>query len=234
MKSGTGRFRKLAPSLDTDGIWRVGSRMKHHVPFTKDSMMPKILPTKHRVTLLIMQFCHGFSHAGQDGTLSRFRLLGYWAVRAGHLAKHVKEGCITCRKISKVLLNQPMGQFPDEMFLSPIAWGHVQLDLFGFYNCRGDVNPRTTKKTWGMIIVDCNSGAVHLDIVQDYSTHAVLLSLRRFGSLRGWPGIIHSDPGSQLEAASGRLESWWVTMGESLGIYGNTKNFQWKVSPPHS
>ena len=106
-------------------------------------------------------------------------MLGFWAVRAGILAKSVKQHCVTCRKISKTLLHQPLGQFPDGLFSNPVAWGYVQFDLFGPYSCRGDVNARTTKKTWGMIIVDCNSGAVHLDIVQDYSTHAVLLSLRR-------------------------------------------------------
>ena len=85
-----------------------------------------------------------------------------------------------------------------------------------------------------MIIVDANSGAVHLDIVQDYSTHAVLLSLRRFGSLRGWPGIICSDPGSQLESAGGKLVNWWVSMGDSLRSLGSTKNFKWEISPPDS
>ena len=203
-----GRFKKLAPTLDDDGVWRVGSRMKYRVPFTKDSKMPKILPTHHKVTLLIMQFSHAFSHAGQDGTLSRFRLLGYWAVRAGVVAKKVKDHCVTCRKMFKILLEQPLGQYPDELFLNPIAWGFIQLDLLGPYDCKSDVNSHARKKIWGMMIVDCNSGAVHLDVVRNYSTHAVLLALRRFGSTRGWPGIIYSDPGSQLESASGKLESW--------------------------
>ena len=52
---GTGRFRKLAPTLDEAGAYRVGSRMKNRVPFTKDAKMPLILPTRHKVTLLIMR-----------------------------------------------------------------------------------------------------------------------------------------------------------------------------------
>ena len=107
-----------------------------------------------------------------------------------------------------------------------------QLDLFGTFSCRGDVNPRTT--TWAVVIEDVNSGAVHLDIVQDYSTHAVVMTLRRYGALRGWPGIICSDPGSQLEAASGKLESWWQTMGDALRSLGSSKNFRWEVSPTYS
>ena len=85
-----------------------------------------------------------------------------------------------------------------------------------------------------MIIEDVNSGGVHLDTVQYYSANAVMLSLRRFGSLRGWPGVIFSDPGSQLEAASGKLENWWSSMGDSLQSLGSTKDFKWEISPPDS
>ena len=106
------------------------------------------------------------------------------------------------------------------------AWGYCQLDLFGPFSCRGDVNPRRTKKTWAVVIEDANSGAVHLDIVQDYSTQAVLMTLCCFGVLRGWPGVICSDPGSQLEAASGKLENWWLTMGDALRSQGSSKNFR--------
>ena len=88
--TGKGRFRKLAPVKDDDGVWRLGSRLRNFVPFTHDAKMPKILPTHHRITLLIMRTAHQFSHAGLDGTLSRFYAKGYWTIRAGHIARNVK------------------------------------------------------------------------------------------------------------------------------------------------
>ena len=108
------------------------------------------------------------------------------------------------------------------------------MDLFGPFLCRGDVNARTSKKTWGMIIEDCNAGAVHLDVVTDYSAQAVISSLHRFASLRGWPGVICTDPGSQLESAGGQLERWWSSMESSLRLLGGTKNFKWRLSPADS
>ena len=188
--NGKGRFRRLAPEVDGDGVYRVGSRLKNHVPFTLDHQLPVLLPPDHRITSLVMEEAHQFSHLGQDGTLGRFRASGYWTVRGGQLAKKVKQACIPCRKNSKRTLNQVMGDFPPEMHSDPVAWGVCQLDLTGPYKCRGDVNPRTTKKTWVMVVEDVNSGAVHMDIVQDYSAEAVLLAMRRFGALRGWPGKI--------------------------------------------
>ena len=196
--------------------------------------MPKILPTNHRMTLLLMRLAHQFSHTGQDGTLSRFHANGFWAIRAGHIAKSVKNQCVPCRMISKITISQPMGEFSAECLNSMVAWGFCQLDLFGPFFCRDSVNARRTKKTWGMIIEDVNSGGVHLDVVEDYSTSAVLSTLRRFGNVRGYPGIICSDPGSQLESAGGKLESWWVTMGDALRNFGTTKNFRWDISPADS
>ena len=161
--------------------------------------------------------------------------MGFWTLRGGHLAKSVKKGCVPCRKVdAKADLTQPMGGFPSDAHTDPVAWGWCQMDLFGHYPCRGDVNPRTTKKTWGLIIEDINSGAIHIDIVQDYSAEAVLLSLRRFGSVRGWPGVLQSDPGSQLVSASGKLVEWWKDLEGPLREFAGTKNFQWKVSPPDS
>ena len=46
--------------------------------------------------------------------------------------------------------------------------------------------------------------------------------------------MVHTDPGSQLESASGKLESWWSRMEESLRGLGSSKNFKWIVSPPDS
>ena len=168
--------------------WRVGSRMRNViVPFTIDSQLPKILPLNHKITKLVMNDCHNFHHAGQDGTLSRFRSQGFWAVKAGCLAKSVKNACIPCRKMENIRIHQPLGGFTYDRLNEPSAWGYCQLDLFGPIKCRGDVNPKTRKKIWGIIVEDSNSGAVHLDVVRDYSAEEVIMTLNRFGSLRGWP-----------------------------------------------
>ena len=99
VEKGEGRFRKLAPTQDEAGVWRVGSRMQNHVPFTEDGKMPALLPPDHRLTTLVMEEVHRFAHPGMDGTLSRFRSQGYWTVRGGHLAKKVRTGCVPVVKM---------------------------------------------------------------------------------------------------------------------------------------
>lgn len=143
-----------------------------------------------------MRKAHRHSHFAQDGNLCRFRLEGYWTVKAGILAKKVASACVPCCKKNLRTLSQPLGLIPAEQFLQLIAWDHCQMDLFSPFHCRGDVNPRTTKKIWAMFVEDVNTaGAVHLDVVSDKSTNAVLLTLRRYGSLQGWHPEFFSDPG---------------------------------------
>ena len=126
-----------------------------------------------------------------------------------------------------------MGGVPKSQLLDQVAWGHVELDLFGPFLCRSDVNKRSSIKVWGMLIVDRNSGAIHCDIVMNYSASETIKTLRRFASLRGWPSKIFSDPGSQLESSAGTLSSWFLDLQTQLGDFASDK-FEWLVSPANS
>ena len=52
--------------------------------------------------------------------------------------------------------------------------------------------------------------------------------------MRGWPEKVYSDPGRQLESASGKLESWWKSTEQALSTFAGSKNFQWETSPADS
>ena len=121
-QKGVVRFLKLALSLDKDGVWRVGSKLKNFVPFTVDNKMPVIIPPHHRITLLVMRDAHQFNHTGHDGTLSRFWAQGFWTVTAGHLAKKVKDTCVPCRKVSNDASSQVMGEIPHEHLTNGLLW----------------------------------------------------------------------------------------------------------------
>ena len=106
--------------------------------------------------------------------------------------------------------------------------------MLGPFSCRGDKNPRTTIKVWGIVIQDVYSGAVHADVVQDYSAQAVMEALRKFGSIRGWLAMISRDPGSQLVSAARSMESWWSKMEDELLMLAGNKGFKWITNPANS
>ena len=230
----TGRYKRLAPFVDDWGVWRIGLRLRDYTPFTMDKKAPAFVPYDSRFTLLLMEQAHREKHSGVEETVARFRMMGFWCVRAAKLAKKVKSKCVTCRILDKQLIHQAMGGIPSQQILSPMAWGEVEMDLFGPFLCRGEANKRTTIKVWGVVIVDRNSGAVHCDVVMDYGAQEVIKTLRRFAALRGWPVKIASDLGSQLVSSSGNLESWWSTMGNQLSELATSSNFEWEISPANS
>ena len=75
------------------------------------------------------------------------------------------------------------------------------------------------------MIKDINLGAVHCDVVLDYSAEAVILMLKRFPADHGWPSRITSDPGTQLESAAGILTLWWTLEGVSAVLGWKTELF---------
>ena len=228
-----GRYRRLSPFLDQDQIWRVGLRVREYAPFTADKVPPAFVPRDSRFTVLLMKQAHESKHSGVEETVARFRLNG-WTTDAAKLAKTIKLRCVICRYLDKQPIRQIKGGFPAEQMINPMAWGEVEMDLFGPFVCRSDVNKRSSVKIWGLVIVDRNSGATHCDVLMNYGAEEVVKALRRFSSLRGWPAKIVSDPGSQLVSSSGNLESWWKSLEEPLKKFAADSQFAWDISPANS
>ena len=108
----------------------------------------------------------------------------------------------------------------------------VEIDFFEPYTIRGEVQKRTRRKCFGVIIA-CNvSRAVYVDVSHNYSIDAFLHVLRRFSSLRGWPRKIHSDNGTQLVAASKELINAVKDLDwDMIKRYGIKYKTEWEFSP---
>ena len=122
----------------------------------------------------------------------------------------------------------------EEPKIRPSAWQTMEIDLIGPFSCKSNVNKCSSIKVWGEVIKNINSRAVYCDVIMDYSAEAVILTLKRFSSLKGWLTKISSDPGSQLDSAMGTLESWWKKMEESLRKVAGKEEFKWKINPADS
>ena len=109
-----------------------------------------------------------------------------------------------------------MGKRSVETAISLGVWKIVELNLMDLFICRGEVNKRSQMKVWGAVVEDVWSGAVHINIVTDYSTVQVLVMLWKFAANHGWPSKICADPGSQLESAAGKMVNWWSNMKDKL------------------
>ena len=106
------------------------------------------------------------------------------------------------------------------------------MDLCGPFLICDNVKRRTRKKVW-LVIFNCTvTRAVYIDLTEDYGTDSILQTLRRFISIRGCPGEIQSDQGSQLIAAAediAQLVASWDW--EPIHRWASTNKIKWTVAP---
>ena len=202
------RYKALSPVLSSEGIWCVGGRSR------EKCNLPNLIPANHAVALILMNRAHKMSrHAGSYSTLCKFRE-EYYVVRGSKLAQRIRNRCTLCRLIDKQTLSQKMGKIPLNLLQEAPVFTFIQVDIFGPWKVRGEVQKRTTGKCYGVLFVCLNSKAVHIEFIAGYSTDDFLLGLQRFAAIRGWPSVIYSDPGSQLMAADKELKEMWNSMNQ--------------------
>ena len=223
------KYRRLGPVLTSDLIWCVGGRSRGATSY------PVLIPTEHKCALILMERAHKKAcHKGVDSTLAKFRE-EYYVPYGSRLAKKVRQRCTLCRLIDLHTLSQKMGSIPLHLLEEAPVYNFIQLDIFGPWKARGEVQKRTTGKIWGVLFVCLNSKAVHIEFIPGYSTEDFLMGFLRFGSLRGWPARVYSDPGSQLTAADEELKAVWAGMDQDrIQSTAASHRTEWHFSPADS
>ena len=165
-----------------------------------------LMPTT-RLARLVMQQAHEEDHKGSTITLWRSRS-NAWIWRGRGLAKKVCRECLPCVARKAMVLEQRMGQLPLERVATGcLPFTFICLDLLGPTLVKDMVKKRCTMKVWPMVFVCQATGALHMGVMHDYSTEALLLQWDHFTAIRGVPAKVVSDRGSQLTSA-GNVVAW--------------------------
>ena len=227
------RYSCLGPVKTDVGIWVVGVRCIEL--YDSPENLPILLPKHHHVTKLLMIQAHVDAlHAGRDGTLARFRSK-YYTVNASKLASSVRNKCFRCRLTDGMLQTQLMGNLPLEKLKQAPVFTYVQIDLVGPIEVAGEVQRRVRRKGYAVIFVDLAVRAIHIEFISGYSTDDFMCGWQRFVSIRSWPSICYSDPGSQLIGADRMLtESFAALDWERICQTSAGHGMQWKFSPADS
>ena len=223
-------FARLSPRKRQDEIWIVGTRAEKWMEASYNHKYQILLPFKHRFSRLYAEFVHNITHAGVLSTVSRIRLK-YWIVNLQKMVKSIIYHCVPCKLKRQELMKQIMAPLPTERLKPAPAWHQISLDYFGPFVIKGEVNKRSRGKCFGLIFTCLITRGVHADITTDYTTDSFLMAFRRFVSIRGYPGIVFSDNGSQLKAASRELKSVLKNIDwDVIKMFGADKGLTWKFT----
>ena len=225
------KYLKLRPK-EENGIIVVGGRTERWMSYMWNKQKFVLLPKQNHIALLIArhEHCKG-GHLGEENTIAKIRSK-YWIIDIRKMVKKMIKNCVHCKIKLKAIIQQVMSPLPVERLKPCPAFTNVGVDYFGPFEAKGEVQQRTTGKCYGVLFVCLASGAVHIDLANDYSTDGFLLVLRHFTSFRGWPSKFFSDQGTNLVGASNVLKKLVADLDWlSIKAYGHEKGTEWKFSP---
>ena len=226
----------LHPFIGENGLVRVGGRLKNAlIPYSQK--FPIILPSKHKLTELIIRDAHHKQlHAGTTALLATLREK-YWILSARSVIRRILWKCVTCFRIRPRNLSQLMGNLPSQRVTPSRAFSFAGVDYAGPFNVK--VSRNKSAKAYLCIFVCMAVKAVHLELTSDLTTSAFLNSLKRFIARRGRPKKIMSDNGTNFVGANNKLQELKkfltnpVNQSEVINFAAN-QSIEWEFIPPHS
>ncbi|XP_029155184.1 uncharacterized protein LOC114928270 [Nylanderia fulva] len=211
-------LQKLTPFLDSEGLLRVGGRLRN-ANLQYNATHPPILPSESTFTLLVVDDHHQRTlHGGTQMTVCSLRR-EYWVPRDGEPPSHSLSWAISNPRVT-----------PSRPFL------HTGVDYAGPVWLRTSKS-RGHKATKGFIVifVCLASRAVHLDVASDYSADAFIAALRRFISRRGVCITLYSDCGTNCVGADRQLSALFSAAsadGRRIASFAAQEKIQWHFNPP--
>lgn len=231
------KLRSLNPFLDVNGLIRVGGRLDNS-NMHDNVKHPIVLPPKHHITTLIIQYFHlKYLHVGSQTLLYLIRQK-YWPLNGRNLCRYVVHNCITCVKNKPTPAQQLMGQLPKERIEPSHCFTTTGIDLSGpFYVKFKGQRKGILNKIYVVIYVCFCTKAIHLDFVSDLTSLGFIASLKRFFSRRGKASKIYTDNGRNFVGANAELKRLLKlvnTPDESLAKFYSEEKIDWHFNPPRS
>jgi hypothetical protein len=231
------RLLPLCPFLDSEGVLRVGGRLRNS-SLSEDSKHPAIIPKKHHLTTLIIKHFHiKHLHASPQLLLSVIRQK-FWIPCGRDVVRRFVKSCTTCFRLSASTMSQLMGDLPASRVTPSKAFSTSGVDFAGPFLAR-ERGGRGKKsfKIYIAIFVCFATRAVHLEVVTDLTTQAFLGALKRFISRRGRPLEIISDCATNFVGADRELKSLLgsvLSRSEHSTVFNfsSSEGITWKFNPP--
>lgn len=218
-------LRKLNPFIGGDGVLRVGGRLTHS-GLLYDKKHPALLPSKHRLTELIIDDVHReHLHPGLQ-TLQFLLAQNFWILSPKRTIRHRLSKCLRCFKVNPKPYQPPMGDLPFARVNQIKPFQKVGVDYAGpFFITLGRSRGIKSQKAYLCLFICFATKAIHLELASDLTSDCFLAALRRFISRRGRCSHLFSDCGSNFVGAHREL----VTLMQQAA---EMEKISWSFNPP--
>ena len=129
-------LHKLDPFLDSQGILRVGDRLRN-ASLRFEITFPVILPRRsHGTTLIIRYFHEKIKQQGRVMTLNAIRANGYWIVGGTSAVGSCIWSCVVCRKMRSAMIEQEMADLPEDRVEPAPPFTFCAVDYFSHFSIK--------------------------------------------------------------------------------------------------
>lgn len=218
-------LRRLVPFLDSQGVLRVGGRLSRSDIFY-EAKHPALLPGKHRLTELIIEYTHKkHLHPGRRA-LHYLLARNFWILGAHRAIKCCLSNCHQCFRANPRILQPPMADLPEDRVRQAKPFSITGVDYAGPFlvhnrRSRGAIPFKVYVCMFVCFIVK----AVHLELAFSLSAESFLSALRRFIARRGRCSQLYSDCGTNFVGAHRELIQYMRTASDREKI-------SWSFNPP--
>ncbi|KAE9418538.1 hypothetical protein Angca_007516, partial [Angiostrongylus cantonensis] len=182
---------------------------------------------------IIVHDSHLPFHCSASQTMARVRQR-FWIDKLRSLTRKIIRRCVPCQRMNSLPYKYPtMEDLPARRVVRSHPFEHVGIDFFGPLSVKHDDDIR---KIYGIIITCATTRLLHLELVHNMSTNALLLALRRFFARRGVPSTITSDNASNFSRREQILRTAILPIIEdsTLAKTVATKGITWKTITPYA
>ena len=173
---------QLGLFLNDQRIIRCKGRVSN-APLSEQSKTPVLLPSKHRLTNLIIQDVHSkVKHSGIKNTLTTIRER-FWIPRGREAEKGILRKCDTCEKVEGVPYRPPpTPDLPMERVSLEKPFAHIGLDFLGPLYIRDEksLSEKSSNKVYVCLFTCAPTRAIGLELTPWLSVDSFLLP---FGDL---------------------------------------------------
>ncbi|CAI6364177.1 unnamed protein product [Macrosiphum euphorbiae] len=224
---------RLSPYIDSEGIIRVGGRLRHSV-LHDEAKNPILLPKVCSLSTLLIRHYHlQYLHAGPQ-LISSLLVQRYWIMSARAAIRRITFKCISCTRQKATAPIPMMADLPPARVRPSRPFAHVGVDYAGpFLIKEGRRKQARSVKGYLALFVCMVIKAVHIEVVSDLTTDAFIAALHRFVSRRGLPSDIYSDCGTNFKGANRDLQRLFSEPA-AQELYSGAIACHWHFNPPAS
>ncbi|XP_055714302.1 uncharacterized protein LOC129808548 [Phlebotomus papatasi] len=186
------RLFRLNPFLDSNGLVRVGGRIRRaHIQY--DQKHPILLPQNHHITKLIAEEAHQETLRGETQLMLAHIRQKVWPIRGIDLCKRTVKKCVTCFRVKPKPTEHYMSDYHSARVNAVHPFYQTGIDYCGPVYIKTPVRSRVVLKMYIALFTCLATRAIHLELVTDLTTQAFIAAMKRFMARRGKPNEILCD-----------------------------------------